>query len=481
MQIQVQSQQQIQTLSPQQILLVKLLELPEVEFEERVRAELQDNPALEATTPEAEEAHEESTAESDALADYRTEDDIPDYYQPRATNGSCTQHAEEIPFSEATSFYEKLKEQLGEQKLTEREKELAEYLIGSLDDDGLLRKSIEDLSNELAIYMDIEASPKELKAILLVLQRLEPTGIAAQSLQECLLLQIKARPTSLLTADETRLKEAELKALTRYYELFTRKHWDRLQHSLQLNDEDFRQVISDLTHLNPRPGNALGEVLGKSSQLVVPDFLLEFDEEGELILSLNDYNIPMLFLNNDFRLLLKEHEEKPTLSASEKAAFSFTKQKIDAAQGFIEAIKQRQQTLLRTMKAIIYLQRPFFEEGEEALLKPMILKDVAEITELDISTISRVSNSKWIQTPFGIYPLRFFFGDGFTMQSGEEISSREIRRILSEVIAAEDKLKPLTDDKLCEILTAKGYPIARRTVAKYRMQLGLPVARMRRN
>ncbi|MFA6873245.1 MAG: RNA polymerase factor sigma-54 [Bacteroidaceae bacterium] len=481
MQIQVQSQQQIQTLSPQQILLVKLLELPEVEFEERVRAELQDNPALEATTPETEEAHEAATAESDVLADYRTEEDIPDYYQPRATNGSSTQHAEEIPFSEATSFYEKLKEQLREQKLTDHEKKLAEYLIGSLDDDGLLRKSLDDLSNELAIYMDIEASPKELHSVLQKLQRLEPTGIAAQSLQECLLLQIKARPTSLLTADEARLKEAEIKTLTRYYELFTRKHWDRLQHNLQLNEEDFHQVISDLTHLNPRPGNALGEVLGKSSQLVVPDFLLEFDEEGELILSLNDYNIPMLFLNNDFRLLLKEHEDKSTLSASEKAAFSFTKQKIDAAQGFIEAIKQRQQTLLRTMKAIIELQRPFFEEGEEALLKPMILKDIAEITDLDISTISRVSNSKWIQTPFGIYRLRHFFGDGFTMQSGEEISSREIRRILSEVIEAEDKLKPLTDDKLCEILTAKGYPIARRTVAKYRMQLGLPVARMRRN
>lgn len=486
-QVQTQAQQQIQTLSPQQILVVKLLELPAVELEDRVRAELLENPALEeghedneadeyadATTPE-----EEGDTSYDSLSDYLNEDDIPDY-KLQENNRSRDEQPEEIPISASTSFYETLKEQLGEQELTERQRELAEYLIGSLDDDGLLRKSLGDLSNDLAIYSGIDASVQELEEVLKIIQDFDPAGLGARNLKECLLIQVRRKMDAQPDEDES-LLHIEENILTNCYEEFTRKHWEKIEQKLGLDEATTRQAIKEICRLNPRPGASMGETIGKNLQQIVPDFLVDTDDEGNITLTLNNRNVPELRMSRDFTTLVEEHtKNKANQSKESKEALLFLKQKMDAAQGFIDAIKQRQNTLLKTMQAIIDLQRPFFLEGDESLLRPMILKDVAERTGLDISTISRVSNSKYVQTSFGIYQLKFFFSDGYTTGDGEEMSVREIRKILKECIDGEDKKKPLTDDELTDLLKEKGYPIARRTVAKYRQQMGIPVARLRK-
>ncbi len=486
-QIQSQAQQQIQTLSPQQILVVKLLELPAVELEDRIHAELLENPALEEGREEtaaddfagegADADGDNETYEYDSLSDYLTEDDIPDY-KLQENNRSRGEQPEEIPFSEAVSFYELLKEQLRERNLTEHQRELAEYLIGSLEDDGLLRKSLESISDELAIYVGIEASEAELEEVLCILQDFDPAGLAARSLQECLLIQIKRKeepgtPNPLLQVERAIIEEC--------YEEFTRKHWDKIIRKLGITEDTFQEAIGEITKLNPRPGASLGETIGRNLQQIVPDFLVETYDDGAVNLSLNNRNVPELRMSRDFSVLVEEHtKNKSNQSKESKEALMFLKQKMDAAQGFIDAVKQRQHTLMTTMSAIIDLQRPFFQEGDESLLRPMILKDVAERTNLDISTISRVSNSKYVQTNFGIYPLKYFFNEGYTTEDGEEMSVREIRKILQECIEAEDKKKPLTDDELTKILNEKGYPIARRTVAKYREQLNIPVARLRK-
>lgn len=494
-QVQAQAQQQVQTLSPQQILVVRLLELPAVELEDRIRGELLENPALEegreetpgdeyANDNEAEttQQEEEGNTDYDSLSDYLTEDDIPDY-KLQEHNRSKGEQAEEIPFSDATSFYETLKEQLGERALTEHQRELAEYLIGSLDDDGLLRKSLESISDELAIYSGIEASTQELEEMLKVIQDFDPAGLGARNLQECLLIQIRRKikqqqptPDPLLLLEESIVSEC--------YEEFTRKHWDKIQQKFQLleyKEEDIDRAIKEICKLNPRPGASMGEAIGKNMQQIIPDFLVDTYDDGTINLSLNNRNVPELRVSRDFTEMVEEHtKNKENQSKESKEAMLFLKQKMDAAQGFIDAVKQRQQTLMTTMQAIIDLQRPFFLEGDESLLRPMILKDVAERTGLDISTISRVSNSKYVQTNFGIYPLKFFFGDSYTTEDGEEMSVREIRKVLKECIDSEDKKKPYTDDELADILKEKGYPMARRTVAKYRQQMNIPVARLRR-
>ena len=486
-QVQTQAQQQIQTLSPQQILVVKLLELPAVELEDRVRAELLENPALEeghedneadeyadATTPE-----EEGDTSYDSLSDYLNEDDIPDY-KLQENNRSRDEQPEEIPISASTSFYETLKEQLGEQELSERQRELAEYLIGSLDDDGLLRKSLDDLSNDLAIYSGIDASVQELEEVLKIIQDFDPAGLGARNLKECLLIQVRRKMDTQPDEDES-LLHIEESILTNCYEEFTRKHWEKIEQKLGLDEATTRQAIKEICRLNPRPGASMGETIGKDLQQIVPDFLVDTDDEDNITLTLNNRNVPELRMSRDFTTLVEEHtKNKANQSKESREALLFLKQKMDAAQGFIDAIKQRQNTLLKTMQAIIDLQRPFFLEGDESLLRPMILKDVAERTGLDISTISRVSNSKYVQTSFGIYQLKFFFSDGYTTGDGEEMSVREIRKILKECIDSEDKKKPLTDDELTDLLKEKGYPIARRTVAKYRQQMGIPVARLRK-
>lgn len=484
---QTQSQQQIQTLSPQQILAVKLLELPTVELEERIHAELLDNPALEEGADSFEESGEQEddymngedgasatdSMEDLSLGDYRTEDDIPDY-KLQENNRSKGETAEEIPFSDSISFYETLKEQLDMQELSAGERQLGEYLIGSLDDDGLLRKDTETLIDELAIYQGIYVTVEELEHVLSVIQSFDPAGIGARDLQECLLLQIKRK-------EHSPLKQVQLDIIGKCCEEFTKKNKERIMQKLGISEETYQAAVAELTKLNPRPGSSLGEVIGKNMQQIIPDFIVEAEEDGSISLSLNDRNIPELRLSREFSEMLDEHtRNKANQSKESKDALMFLKQKVDAAQGFINAVKQHQQTLLNTMQAIIDLQRLFFQEGDESLLRPMILKDVAERAGLDISTVSRVSNSKYVQTNYGVYSLKFFFSDGYTTESGEELSVREIKRILKECIDHEEKQKPYTDDELADILKEKGYPIARRTVAKYRQQLNIPVARLRR-
>ena len=487
-QVQTQAQQQVQTLSPQQILAVKLLELPTVELEERIHSELLDNPALEEGKEPSEqtEDHEDDyTTDEDgepasgeyeedlSLGDYRTEDDIPDY-KLQENNHSKGETPEEIPFSDNVSFYETLKEQLDMQELTPEEKQLGEYLIGSLDDDGLLRKTTDALIDELAIYQGISTTPEQLEHVLSIIQDFDPAGIGARSLQECLLLQIKRKENS-------PLKQIEYDIISKCCDDFTKKNKDKILQKLNITEEQYNAAVAELTKLNPRPGSSMGETIGKNLQQIIPDFIVETEEDGTINLSLNNRNIPELRLSREFTEMLDEHtRNKANQSKESKNAMMFLKQKVDAAQGFINAVKQRQQTLLSTMQAIIDLQRPFFLDGDESSLRPMILKDVAERAKLDISTISRVSNSKYVQTNFGIYPLKFFFSDGYVTESGEELSVREIKQFLKECIAKENKDKPYTDDELADMLKEKGYPIARRTVAKYRQQLNIPVARLRR-
>lgn len=486
-QVQTQAQQQVQTLSPQQILVVKLLELPTLELEERIHSELLDNPALEEGKEPSEdhEDHEDNFATDEdgepnsdygedlSLGDYRTEDDIPDY-KLQENNRSKGETPEEIPFSDNVSFYETLKEQLDMQDLTPEEKQLGEYLIGSLDDDGLLRKSTESLMDELAIYQGIYTSPEQLEHVLSIIQDFDPAGIGARSLQECLLLQIQRKENS-------PLKQIELDIIGKCCDEFTRKNKDKIIQKLGITEEQYNAATAELTKLNPRPGSSLGETIGKNLQQIIPDFIVDTEDDGTVTLMLNNRNVPELRLSREFTEMLDEHtRNKANQSKESKDALMFLKQKVDAAQGFINAVKQRQQTLLSTMQAIIDLQLPFFQDGDESRLRPMILKYVAERAKLDISTVSRVSNSKYVQTNFGIYPLKFFFSDGYTTESGEELSVREIKRILKECVDNENKEKPYTDDELADMLKAKGYPIARRTVAKYRQQLNIPVARLRR-
>lgn len=483
-QIQTQAQQQLQTLSPYQILVVKLLELPTMELEERIRAEILDNPALEEgkEMPEFDNSddfdsdfNESNTYNNEdlSLGDYRTEDDIPDY-KLQEYNRNRSEAPEEIPFSDSVSFYEMLLEQLRMQHLNEEEETIAEYLIGSLDDDGLLRKDIHTLIDELAIYRGIYVQSGDIERILRIIQNFDPAGIGARSLQECLLLQLKRKPDS-------PLKKIQWDIIEKCCEDFTRKNKEKIMQRLDIDEETYHEAVTELTKLNPRPGISLGEIIGKNFQQIIPDFLVDTEEDGSIVLTLNNGNVPDLRLSREFNELLEEHTTNRANQSRESTnTFLFLKQKVDAAQGFINAIKQRQETLVNTMQAIIDLQRPFFLEGDETLLKPMILKDVAEKAKLDVSTISRVSNSKYVQTNFGVFPLRFFFSDGFTTGEGEERSVREIKHILEECIKHENKEMPYTDDELADMLKEKGYPIARRTVAKYRLQLNIPTARLRR-
>lgn len=484
---QTQALKQTQSLTPQQLQVVRMLEMPVSELEECIHTELLDNAALvtkdddlDSNNDAEENSGDDLSMDSDpsavrdsSLDDYSSEDDTPDWLLERSSNQNARQE-QEIPFSENNTFYEELDKQIGEHDLTEHQQELVKYLIGSLDDDGLLRKDLTSIEDELMIYHNVMVKDGELEQALKVLQSFDPAGIGARTLQECLLIQLDRRK-------ETRYRTLEIEIIKNYFEDFTHKHWERIQQRLELSDEDFKQVIFDLTHLNPRPGSSLGEITGKNFQQILPDFIVDTDDDGNISISLNNGNIPELHISRSFRDSLEDlARRKDKISKSAREGLLYTKQKIDAAQGFINAVKQRQMTLYSTMKAIVSLQRPFFLEGDESLLKPMILKDVADRTGLDVSTISRVSNSKYVQTNYGIYPLKFFFSDGYTTENGEELSTREIRRILKECIDKEDKKRPMTDEALANILKDKGYPIARRTVAKYREQLGVPVARMRK-
>ena len=496
-QIQTQKQQQLQRLSQQQMLQVKLLEMPLTELEESVNAELDDNPALEAGGEEADDINTNDTPESteddfdtqkereerqdaldSALERMRSDDDLPTYDARQQHNNA---DYEEIVYGDTTSFIDKLNEQVGERVLTERQKEILEYLIGSLDDDGLLRKDLESISDELAIYHGIDATTKELEDVLKILQDFDPAGIGARSLQECLLLQVERKVENGEWDRDGQFYKYIHTILTHYFDAFTKKHWTKIQASLSLTDAQVEALQREIRKLNPKPGASMGETQGRNVQQITPDFIVETDDNGTVTFSLNHGNLPELHVSPAFNDMLAAYKEnKAGMNRQAKEALLYAKEKVDKAQGFIEAVKQRRHTLQVTMKAIIDIQRKFFQDGDEADLKPMILKDIADRTGLDISTISRVSNIKYAQTRWGTFPLRFFFSDSYTTEDGEEMSTRKIKVALKEVIQKEDKSKPLSDDALAKVMKKKGFPIARRTVAKYREQLGLPVARLRK-
>ena len=503
-QTQEQKLQQLQRLSAQQMLQVKMLEMPLNELEDNINAELDDNPALETENPddalmgegnedrsalddsdnsnddefgddayEAQSEKEERKDELDqALESIGKDDQMPDYNTDRYN----TQNAdyEEMVYGDTTSFYEKLKEQMDMQILTDKEKQIMEYLIGSLDEDGLLRKDLDSICDELIIYHNIDVSEKEIEHVLHKLQSFDPAGVGGRSLQECLLLQVKRLPKGVLRKTMEEVFED-------YFDEFTKKHWDKIKSGLELNETQLETLKDEIRKLNPKPGASLGETDGRNMQQINPDFIVDTADDGTITFTLNRGNMPELTVSPSFTDMIETYKRhKDQMSRKDKEALLYAKEKVDKAQGFIEAIKQRRHTLIITMKAIIDIQRQFFLDGDEADLKPMILKDVAERTKLDISTISRVRIEKYVQTKWGVFPLKFFFTDSYTTEDGEELSTRKNKIALQHLIENEDKKKPLSDDAISKVMKEKGFPIARRTVAKYREQLGIPVARLRK-
>lgn len=475
-QIQIQGQQMLQTqgLSPLQVLVARLLQLTTVEMEERVRGEVIDNPALERapdvepidTVPDYDEGGQESGEELIA-GDYSSEDDIPDY----KLNG-LAQSAEQQAFSYASvqSFYDYLMEQLREQPLSEEQTIIGEYLIGSLDEDGLLHKPLTTVADELAIYHGVDVDTQAIVEVLQAIQQFDPAGIGARSLQECLLLQLRRKASAPIVTRQITVVE-------QCFDEFTRKRWNKIEQRLGWGAEEVAEVIGELVKLNPRPGASLGDAMERSTEQIVPDFIVEtFDDN--ITLSLNNQNIPRLHVSNEFMQMLDE--QAASKNADSRNAAQFLRQKIEAARDFIQAIQQRERTLMATMQAIIDLQRPFFLDGDESLLRPLILKDVAERVGLDISTISRATINKYVQTNYGIFPLRYFFSDGIANSEGEEVSIKEIFHLIKELVDGEDKSNPLTDEQLMNTLAERGFTVARRTIAKYREQLHIPTARMRR-
>lgn len=470
-----------QKLSPAQIQVIKMLEVPTLELEERIRQELEENPALEEGEILGEdesdfddELNDDGGNNDDMdLDDYMTDDDIPDY-RLKVNNTSKDDKREDIPFSIGTTFHENLIEQLGLHNLTEHERMLAEYVIGNIDEEGYLRRTVESMVDDIVFHAGIKTNDEELEHVVSVIHEFDPPGVGALNLQECLKLQLERKTYS------PKLDIA-LQIINDYFEEFSKKHYDRIKKGLNIEDDMLRDAVTEISHLNPKPGNAWGgNLLEKTMSIIVPDFILE-NEEGKLSVHLNNSNIPELRVSNTYNELFHEYSDKKSdRNQGLKDAVTFAKQKIDSARWFIDAIKQRHDTLLTTMRAIVDFQRDFFIEGDDVFMKPMILKDIADITGYDISTISRVSNSKYIQTEFGVYAVKYFFSESMTNDSGEEVSTREIKKILQNCIEHEDKKKPLNDDALAEVLKTKGYIIARRTVAKYREQLNIPVARLRK-
>lgn len=462
--------------------VIKLVELNSVELEDRIKQEVEENPALESNETEMPQTSEEDSFDTDdeeqpvtqediILGDYATEDDVPDYrlnvspdYEP---------HYREFTFSNEKSLIESLKEQIGLQNLDERKKKIAEYIIGNLDENGYLQRDLKSISDDLLFQEHLEVSALEMEDVLYEIQDLDPAGVCARDLQECLLLQIRRKAPS----PETKLAE---QILSDFFEEFSRKHFDKILNRLNISEDELRTAMEEIVSLNPKPGNAWSDSMEIAMSNITPDFVVE-SENGEVSMYLNNQNIPILKVNRDFTEMLQGYNQnKDSMSSADKQAVMFMKQKVDAAKWFIDAVKQRQNTLYRTMQAIVNIQYDFFLTGDETTLKPMILKDVAVKTGFDISTISRVSTSKYVQTNNGVYPLKYFFSEAMQTDAGEDVSSREIKIILKESIQNEDASKPMTDEQLTRVLNKKGYLIARRTVAKYREQLNIPVARLRK-
>ena len=473
-------QKLLQKLSPQQIQVIKLLEIPTIQLEQRIKKELEENPVLEMeydNPDENSEDNNETGTDNDidndefSFDDYiNDEDEIPSY-RTATQNYSKDDKNTEIPFSVGITFHENLIDQLGMVDLSESERKLAEYIIGNIDDDGYLRRDLLSIVDDLAFNMNIEVQESKLDKILKVIQQFDPPGVGGRDLKECLLLQLDRKKGN---------NDLAYMILQDFFDEFTRKHYEKIKKKLELSDDELKKGIDQILKLNPKPGSSYSNPLNKSNYHIVPDFILD-NTNGELSLSLNQQNVPELKINDTYLEMMHGlARQNKKRSGDQKEALVFVKQKVDSAKWFIDAIKQRNHTLLITMSEIINFQKEYFKDGDETSLRPMILKDIAQRTGLDISTISRVSNSKYIQTHFGIFPLKYFFSEGMQKDDGEEVSTREIKKILQECIENEDKHKPLTDEKLAIILKEKSYNIARRTVAKYREQLNIPVARLRK-
>ena len=459
-----------QKLSPQQIQMIKLLELPTVQLEQRIKQEIEDNIVLEE---EEHASEEEEQPQQISVDEYLREDDTPSY-KSRINNYSKDDKQRPVFLTEGRSLPEYLLEQLGFRNLSERDMRLAAYLVGSIDEDGYLRRDLESVADDIAFTLGIETSAEELERLLGVLHELEPAGIGARNLRECLLLQMAQIPIN------SRPRRLARKILTNYFEEFVKKHYEKLMSRLQVSEEDFREAIAEIRRLSPKPGNLYAEGGTDTTTYIIPDFIVDY-QDGRFQLSLNSYNVPEVRVNRRYMDMIREMVGSDgTVREKDKEAIQFVKNKIDSAKWFISAIKQRHDTLMRTMQTILDYQQEYFKDGDKSKLRPMILKDIADRTGLDVSTISRVVNSKYVQTQFGIILLKSLFSEAMQTESGEEVSSYEIKNILQECIDEEDKRHPLTDETLMDILNSKGYRIARRTVAKYREMLGIPVARLRK-
>jgi len=453
-----------QKLSPQQIQMIKLLELPAVQLEQRIKQEIEDNIVLEEEERSAED--EEQPPQQISFDEYLREDDTPSY-KSRINNFSKDDKQRPVYLTEGRSLQEYLVEQLGYRNLPERDLRLAVYLIGSIDD-------LESVADDIAFTMGLETTAEELERLLGIIHELEPAGIGARDLRECLLLQMAQMPVN------TRPRRLARKILTSYFDEFVKKHYEKLMARLQISEDDFRDAIAEIRHLSPKPGNLYAEGGTDTTPYIIPDFILDY-QDGRFNLSLNSYNVPEVRVNRRYMEMIREMVGSDgRVREKDKEAIQFVKNKIDSAKWFISAIKQRHDTLMRTMQTILDYQQEYFKDGDKSKLRPMILKDIADRTGLDVSTISRVVNSKYVQTQFGIILLKSLFSEAMQTDSGEEVSSYEIKNILQQCIDEEDKRRPLTDETLMDILNSKGYRIARRTVAKYREMLGIPVARLRK-
>ncbi|MFC2175814.1 RNA polymerase factor sigma-54 [Bacteroidota bacterium] len=474
---------QLQRLSPQQIQLMKLLQIPTIALEQRIKEELEGNPALEEGAEGEDEFDEFADLQDDSdeddnsaddefsIEDYLDEDDIPDYAL-YANNTSPDEEERTMPLSGGVSFQSLLNEQLGMKVLDDRQHLIAENIIGNIDDDGYLRREVFAIVDDLAFTQNISTTEDEIEMLLEIVQGFDPAGVGARNLQECLLIQLNRKEAT----ENVRLAKD---LITRMMDEFSKKHYSKICQRLHIDEEKLKEVLKEILRLNPRPGNSLSDT-SKVVQNIVPDFHIT-NTDGKLELSLNGRNAPQLRISGQYKQMLNAYSEaKGKANKEQKDAVQFVKQKLDGAKWFIDAIKQRQMTLLGTMEAIMEYQKEYFLTGDETKLKPMILKDISDIVGLDISTISRVANSKYVQTQFGTFLLKSFFSESLTTESGEEVSSREVKKILSDAIEAEDKKKPLADEKLAHLLKEQGYVLARRTVAKYREQLGIPVARLRK-
>lgn len=472
----------LQKLSPQQIQLMKLIQIPTMELDQRIKQELEENPVLEEGLDEDQEEKYEDDDNYDDFEDSRSESekeiDIDDYlsddsdYKTSVNNKGADDDEYHVPLSQGLSFHERLTEQIHLRYLSEKQKTIAEIIVGNIDDDGYLSRPLVSIVDDLAFSMNISVTEEEVEEVLEIVQDCDPAGVGARDLKECLILQLERKSGANLA------RHTALTILEDYFDEFTKKHYARIAQKLELTEDDLKDAIDQIIKLNPKPGNSMKEAQ-KDMSVITPDFVI-YENEGKLELTLNSRNAPDLKVSKGYENMMRGYAEGAHQSKSDKEALTFIKQKLDSAKWFIDAIKQRQNTLFITMSAIMDYQRQYFLTGDETKLRPMILKDIADLVGMDISTISRVANSKYVQTNFGVFALKYFFSESLSTDSGEEVSSREVKKILSEAIENEKKKKPLTDDRLAELLKENGYNIARRTVAKYREQLNIPVARLRK-